>query len=51
MEQVGQKLDEIMVDLRTDDDVHLQEDKGYVEDGVEKMVKSQTRVERMYARY
>ena len=50
-EQVGQKLDELMVDVRTDNDVHLQEDKGYVEDEVEQLVKSTSRVERMYERY
>ena len=50
-ETVGEKVDEMLVDIRVDNETHLNEDQIIVQDEAERMVKATNKVEKMYERY
>ena len=50
-EAVGEKVDEILVDVRTSNERHLNEDQGHVEEEAARMVLETSKVEKMYDRY
>ena len=50
-EAVGEKVDEVMVDVRTNNELYMEEDQGVVEEEAARLVSSSTKVERMYERY
>ena len=47
-ETVGEKVDEMLVDIRVDNESHLNEDQIIVQDEAERMVKATNKVEKMY---
>ena len=50
-EAAGAKIDDILVDIRTDSDTHLNEDQQILEGATANIVQSTSRVEKMYKRY